>query len=53
MRINPAAKVIAASGLKGNSDVATLSGTGVHHFLAKPYTAGTLLKMIRSILDQT
>jgi PAS domain S-box-containing protein len=52
MRINPAVKVIAASGLKGNSDVATLSGTGVRHFLAKPYTAGTLLKMIRSILDK-
>jgi hypothetical protein len=29
-----------------------MSGDGVKHFLTKPYTAGTLLKTIRTILDE-
>ncbi len=43
-RINPAVKIIAASGLNVNNGVAKISGAGVRHFLTKPYTAGTLLK---------
>jgi len=50
-RINPAIKIIAASGLNANGGVAKVSGAGVKHFLTKPYTAGTLLKTIRAILD--
>ncbi len=52
MRINPLVKIIAASGLKANDSVAKASGGGVKHFLTKPYTAGTLLKTMRAILDE-
>ena len=52
MRINPTVKIIAASGLNANGDVAKVSGAGVKHFLTKPYTAGTLLKTLRAILDE-
>ena len=52
LRINPAIKIVAASGLNANGGVAKASGAGIKHFLAKPYTAGTLLKIIRTILDE-
>jgi CheY-like chemotaxis protein len=52
MRINPAVKVVAASGLDANDSLARFSGAGVKHFLSKPYTAGTLLKTIRGVLDE-
>jgi len=53
IRINPAIKIIAASGLHANGGMAKMPGTGVKHFLTKPYTAGTLLKTMRAILDGT
>lgn len=52
LRINPAVKIIAASGLNANGGVAKASGAGIKHFLSKPYTAGTLLKTVRKILDE-
>jgi PAS domain S-box-containing protein len=52
MRINPEIKIVAASGLNANVGVTKLLGASVKHFLAKPYTAGTLLKTIRAILDE-
>jgi PAS domain S-box-containing protein len=52
MRMNPAVKVIAASGLNANGNVAKVSEAGVKHFLTKPYTAATLLKTMRAILDE-
>ncbi len=52
LRINPQARIIAASGLEANSNTAKVTAAGVTHFLNKPYTAGTLLKQIRDILDQ-
>jgi len=52
MRMNPAVKIIAASGLNANGSAAKVSGAGVKFFLMKPYTAGTLLKTIRTILDE-
>jgi CheY-like chemotaxis protein len=51
LRINPEVKIVAASGLKANGESAKVSVPGVKYFLAKPYTAETLLKTIRKILD--
>jgi CheY-like chemotaxis protein len=52
-KINPRIKIIAASGLNANSEVAKVAGVPVKHFLTKPYTAGKLLKVIRAVLDET
>ncbi len=51
-KINPAIKIIAASGLHANADATKASGAGIKHFLTKPYTAGTLLKTLRTILEE-
>jgi PAS domain S-box-containing protein len=51
-RMNPAIKIVAASGFTANGGAIKASGAGVKHFLTKPYTAGTLLKTIRTILDE-
>ena len=51
-KLNPAIKIIAASGLNANGEVAKVSGLAVKHFLTKPYTAGTLLKLMRTIVDE-
>ncbi len=51
-RINPGVKIIAASGLNANGGAAKVSGSGAKHFLTKPYTAETLLKALRAILDE-
>jgi CheY-like chemotaxis protein len=52
-RINPGVKVIAASGLNSNGSANRVAIPGVKHFLTKPYTAETLLRVLRSILDET
>jgi len=52
-KLNPTIKIIGASGLNANGSVAKTSGTGVKHFLTKPYTAGTLLKTLRAILNDS
>ena len=52
MRINPGVKIIATSGLDANEGLAQYSGAAVKHFLTKPYTAATLLKTLRVILDE-
>ena len=52
MRINPTIRIIAASGLNANGGRTNPSGTGVKHFLTKPYTAGTLCTTLRMILDE-
>ena len=52
LRINPALKIIAASGLDTTGSLPSYTGAGVQHFLMKPYTAETLLKTIRAALDE-
>ena len=51
-RINPAVKIIAASGIDSGTNVAKAANAGVKHFLPKPYTAETLLKLLRDVLDR-
>jgi len=52
MRINPKIKIVAASGLNANDGPPKARDSGLKHFLTKPYTAGTLLKTLRAILDE-
>ncbi len=51
-RINPAVKIIAASGLSENGKLGSIHGL-VKTFLAKPYTADRLLKTIDEVLNAT
>jgi CheY-like chemotaxis protein len=50
-QINPALKIIAASGLANEGGAARAAGMGVKHFLPKPYTAQTVLTTLRLTLD--
>jgi CheY-like chemotaxis protein len=51
-RINPAIKIIAASGLNTEDKASKAAAAGIKYFLTKPYTAATLLKAVRTILDE-
>ena len=50
-RINPAVRIIGASGMSTNGHAAQADRLGVKHFLSKPFTAETLLKTLRQILS--
>jgi PAS domain S-box-containing protein len=52
LEIDPAIKIVRASGLASHSGGNDYVGTGVTHFLTKPYTAETLLKTLRATLDE-
>ena len=51
-KINPAIKIIAASGLAANGSGNKSPGHNIKHFLTKPYTAEALLTILRAILDE-
>jgi two-component system cell cycle sensor histidine kinase/response regulator CckA len=51
-KMNPAVKIIAASGLKSNGSDPQVLGLNIKDFLIKPYTAETLLKAVRGVLDK-
>jgi len=51
-RINPRVRVIAASGLSANDHLTSLAQSGVKHFLPKPFTTDTLLRMLRDVLEE-
>jgi PAS domain S-box-containing protein len=51
LRMKPEIRIIAASGLNANGMVAKATNAGVKHFIPKPYTAETLLKTIREVLN--
>ncbi len=49
-RIDPAVRIIAASGLKASAHSMEPFGLGTTHFLAKPFTADTMLRAIHESL---
>jgi CheY-like chemotaxis protein len=51
-QIDPRIKIIAASGLDANGNIAKASHVGVRHFLAKPYTTKSLLVTLRDVLKE-
>ncbi len=51
-RMNPAVRIIAASGLEITENIAKATRAGAEDFLPKPYTAETLLRRIRNVLDR-
>jgi PAS domain S-box-containing protein len=51
LRINPKARIIAASGLAANGNANRLPNVGAKHFLAKPYSADALLKVFKAVLS--
>ncbi len=50
-KLNPAVKIIAASGLSAKGAEAEAAGVGVKTFIAKPFTAATLLATLRDLLQ--
>ena len=52
LKLNPEIKIVAASGLNANNGESKTFGTAIKHFLTKPYTAGTMLKVMREILTE-
>jgi len=50
MHLDPALRIIAASGLGANGAFARATSVGVRHFLQKPFTADTLLQTVRLVL---
>ncbi len=50
-KLNPSVRIIAASGLVNNGH-GTSASLGVRHFLPKPYTADTLLTVIKQCLEE-
>jgi len=51
-QLNPAVRIICASGLGANGAISKAAGAGIKHFLPKPYAAETMLQMLRTVLDE-
>jgi PAS domain S-box-containing protein len=52
LKVNPATKIIAVTGLKTEGSEAKALNAGVKHLLSKPYTTSTLLQTLRTVLDE-
>ena len=48
---HPTIRVVAASGLTANSEIADAVDSGIHQFLTKPFTTAQLLQTVRAALD--
>ena len=51
VRINPAVRVIAASGLEVADQIVKATSAGVRHFIAKPYSAQTLVRIVHEVIS--
>jgi PAS domain S-box-containing protein len=49
-QIRPGVRIVGASGISQNGQVARAAGAGVRHFLPKPYTADVLLRTLAEAL---
>jgi PAS domain S-box-containing protein len=50
-RHDPGAKIIGTSGLNAHGDVIKAASAGLQHFLPKPYSTQSMLKLFRTVLD--
>jgi CheY-like chemotaxis protein len=53
LRLDPSARIIAASGLSLDSRMAAGVSSGIRLFLPKPYSAETLLAAVHGLLSGT
>jgi PAS domain S-box-containing protein len=53
LQINPTVRIVKVSGFSSHGSDDGLPHTGVVRFLAKPYTAATLVKAIAAVLEET
>jgi len=51
-RINPSIRIIAASGIDSRESITRDATPGGIRFLTKPYSAETLLRLLREVLDE-
>jgi len=51
-RMNPTIRIVATSGIAGNRAVIEQTSSRVKAYIAKPYTAETLLSTIADVLKQ-
>ncbi|MCC5838732.1 MAG: PAS domain S-box protein [Opitutales bacterium] len=51
-RIDPAVRIIAASGLRAKGGIGKAVDSGVQDFLPKPYSSDTMLRLVREVLDR-
>jgi CheY-like chemotaxis protein len=51
LKINPKVKIIAMSGMDESQSAIMSANVGIKHFIPKPYTAATLLKTLRAVID--
>jgi PAS domain S-box-containing protein len=51
-RINPAVRIVTSSGFSSTASRSNLAPGEIKHFLAKPYTAETLLRTLHTVLEE-
>ncbi len=51
-KINPAVKIIAASGLSSNGKISKIPAGDISHFLPKPYSAKSMLETLKAVLGK-
>ena len=49
--INPEIKIVGSSGLTSDGGVTRVMAAGIRHFIAKPYTAETMLRTLHDVLN--